>query len=386
MGDDRRIRVLLAITRLELGGAQRVALHTAATLDRDEFVVGLAWGPGDLLDEEARSIAGLEQFPIASLVRPIAPLDDTRALAGLRRAIRGFRPDVVHTHSSKAGILGRLAARFERVPSIVHTVHGFGFTPLQSAPKRYVLRTVEKLMARVTDHFVMVSNADRRRAAALGLVPLDRSRVIRAGIDLGRFRSGENGWTIRESYGIPVAVPLVTQVGNFKPQKAPLDFVRVAEEVADADPTAWFLMIGDGPLRGEAEARVWSSGIGDRFVFGGWSDDIPGVLAATTVSVLTSRHEGLPCSVVESLAAGVPMVATAVDGTVEVVRPGENGFLAPAGDVRALAEGVKALLSDPERRRRFARAAREGLDEFDRDLMVRKQEELYRWIGTTKRS
>jgi glycosyltransferase involved in cell wall biosynthesis len=159
----------------------------------------------------------------------------------------------------------------------------------------------------------------------------------------------------------------------------------VAVEVAAADPTVWFLMIGDGPLRSEAEARVRSSGIGDRFVFGGWSDDIPGVLAATTVSVLTSRHEGLPCSVVESLAAGVPMVATAVDGTVEVVRPGENGFLAPSGDVRALAEGVMALVSDPERRRRFARAAREGLDEFDRDLMVRKQEELYRWVGSTIR-
>jgi glycosyltransferase involved in cell wall biosynthesis len=241
-------------------------------------------------------------------------------------------------------------------------------------------------MSGVTDHFVMVSDADRQRAAALGLVPLDRSRVIRAGIDLARFRCGVDGWAIREAYGIPAAVPLVTQVGNFKPQKAPLDFVRVAEQVAGADPTAWFLMIGDGPLRGEAEARVHASGIGDRFVFGGWSDDIPGVLAATTVSVLTSRHEGLPCSVVESLAAGVPIVATAVDGTVEVVRPGENGFLAPAGDVRALAEGVVVLLSEPDRRRRFAHAAREGLDEFDRDLMVRKQEELYRWIGTTTRS
>jgi glycosyltransferase involved in cell wall biosynthesis len=121
-------------------------------------------------------------------------------------------------------------------------------------------------------------------------------------------------------------------------------------------------------------------------VFSGWWDDVPGLLAATTVSVLTSRHEGLPCSVVESLAAGVPVVATSVDGTVEVIRSNDNGFLAAAGDVVEMADAVCRLLADPGLRKRMAAAAREGLDDFDHDLMVRQQEDLYRWVVSSSRS
>ena len=185
---------------------------------------------------------------------------------------------------------------------------------------------------------------------------------------------------------MPEGVPLVTQVGNFKPQKAPLYFVRVAARVGSQFSDARFAMVGDGPLRPAAEALAAELGIAARMVFCGWWDDVPGLLAATTVSVLTSRHEGLPCSVVESLAAGVPVVATAIDGTPEVVRSNDNGYLAPAGDIHGIADGVCRLLGDPDLRSRMARAARNGLDEFDRDLMVRQQEELYYCIGPTSRS
>ncbi len=372
-----RIRVLLVITRLELGGAQRVVLHTARNLDRERFTVALAWGPGDLLDDEVTAIPDLEVFPIDSLVRHIAPISDFRALASLRAAIRSFQPQVVHTHSSKAGILGRLAARLERVPAVVHTVHGFGFTPLQPAPVRVAFRAAEGFLARWTDHFVTVSETDRQRGIDMGLFPSVRATVIRAGIDLEKFHAVADGDPVREQLGVPVNSPLVAQIGNFKAQKAPLDFVRVAALVRKKIPEAWFVMVGDGPLRGRAEELARSLGVADRMIFCGWWDDVPGLLAATTVSVLTSRHEGLPCSVVESLAAGVPVVATAVDGTVEVVRSGGNGFLAPAGDVCALAEGVCTILADAETRERFSAAARVGLEDFDHDLMVRRQEDLY---------
>ena len=372
-----RIRVLLVITRLELGGAQRVVLHTAKTLDRERFAVALAWGSGDLLDDEAMAVPNLERFPVGSLVRPVAPISDFRALAALRAAIRTFQPQVVHTHSSKAGILGRLAARLENVPAVVHTVHGFGFTPLQSAPLRMALRAAERTLASSTDHFVTVSETDRQRGIEMGLFEPGRATVIRAGIDLDRFRAAADGDAARDRLGVPAESPLVTQIGNFKPQKAPLDFVRVAAAVREHSPEARFVMVGDGPLRTSAEELARSLGVADRMIFCGWWDDVPGLLAAATVSVLTSRHEGLPCSVVESLAAGVPVVATAVDGTVEVVRSGVNGFLAPAGDVRALAEGVCTILADEETRERFAAAASVGLEAFDHDLMVRQQEELY---------
>ncbi len=382
----RRTRVLLVITRLELGGAQRVVLHTARELDRSRFEVALAWGPGDLLDPEAAAIDDLQLFEVPSLVRPVAPVSDLRAFAGLRGVIRTFRPDVVHTHSSKAGILGRLAARREKVPAVVHTVHGFGFTPLQSPPMRFAFRTVEKALARRTDHFVTVSESDRRRGVELGLFPEERATVIRAGIDLAAFGAASNGAAVRERLGIPTEVPLVTQIGNFKPQKAPLDFVKVAAAVAAQCPEAWYVMVGDGPLRPAAEDLARSLGVADRMVFCGWWDDVPALLATTTVSVLTSVHEGLPCSVVEALAAGVPVVATAVDGTPEVIAPGVNGYLAPVGDVGALAHFVSRLLNDPDERARMAAAARDGLHDFDRDFMVRQQEELYRCLGPTNRS
>jgi glycosyltransferase involved in cell wall biosynthesis len=242
------------------------------------------------------------------------------------------------------------------------------------------------MMAGSTDQFVTVSETDRKRGIDLGLFAPDRVRVIRAAIDLERFRGGGDGGAVREALGVPAGAPLVTQVGNFKPQKAPLDFVRVAASVREHHPDTWFVMVGEGPLLPAAEDLVREMGLGDRMIFAGWWEDVPGLLRATDVSVLTSRHEGLPCSVVESLAAGVPVVATAVDGTVEVVRSGDNGFLAAAGDIEGLAEGVCTLLSDPEMRLRMGVAAGDGLDAFDQSLMVRQQEELYRWVVSNSRS
>jgi glycosyltransferase involved in cell wall biosynthesis len=374
------IRVLHVITRLEPGGAQRNTLYTVAHLGRELFEPGLAWGSGDELDPQAEEIAGLWRCPLVDLVRPVAPVRDFRALAGLRQAFRSFDPHIVHTHSSKAGILGRLAARAERVPTVIHSIHGFGFTPLQPALLRGVFFAAEKLMSRWTDHFVAVSERNKVRGIELGLFGGDRVTVIRSGIELDRFREPGDGVATRQRLDLPGNAPLVTQIGNFKPQKAPLDFVRMAARVTTSVPEARFVMVGEGQLRSSAEALAVSLGVRDRIVFCGWWDDVPDLLAATRVSVMSSRHEGLPRAVVESLAAGVPVVATAVDGTPEVVHDGVNGFLVPAGDVDALASNVIAVLSDDSLHGRMASKARDGLDQFDIDLMVRQQEDLYQWL------
>lgn len=380
------LRVLLVITRMELGGAQRVVLHIARHLDREGFRVGLAWGPGDVLDAEARSLDDVERIELAGLVRPPRPGADLGALSRLRGEIRRWRPDVVHTHSSKAGILGRLAARLESVPRVIHTIHGFGFTPLQPLPLRAAYLAAERLAARWTHHFVAVARANARLGVELGLFRPEEVSVIRAGVPLSRFRRQADGAGVRRRLGLPEAGPLVVQVGNFKPQKAPLDFVRVAAEVLKRIPDARFVAVGDGPLRTEADALAARLGVGDRLLLPGWLDDVPGLLAAAWVSVLTSRHEGLPCAVVESLASGTPVVATAVDGTVEVVRDGVNGFLVPPGDVATTAARVVELLADGDVRSRLARAAGQDLEDFDIDRMVRRHEELYRWLTAGARS
>jgi glycosyltransferase involved in cell wall biosynthesis len=381
-----KIRVLHVITRLEPGGAQRNTLYTVAHLDRDRFAAGLAWGPGDRLDDNAAEIPDLWRRPIEALVRPVAPRADLRAVAAVRLAVRSFGPDVVHTHSSKAGIVGRLAARRERVSAVIHSIHGFGFTPLQPLPMRALFFLAERVAARWTDHFIAVSESDLRRGLELGLFERERVTLIRSGIEIEKFQRQQDVDRVYGLLGVPSEAPLVTQVGNFKAQKGPLDFVRVAAMVAAEVPEAWFVMVGEGPLKGQAEALAAELGVSDRMVFCGWWDDVPGLLAATRVSVLSSRHEGLPRAVVESLAAGVPVVATAVDGTPEVLRDGVNGFLAPPGDLEALGRSIVELLADDELRGRLAEAAPRGLDEFDIDDMVRRQEELYRWVLGSSRS
>jgi len=377
------LRVLHIITRLELGGAQRNTIFTVANLDRSMFSVGLAWGPGDELDSEARGIEDLERYEISALTRPIAPFKDIRALRDLRRAIRAFEPDIVHTHSSKAGILGRTAAHLEKVSTVIHSIHGWGFTPLQTSIKRRLFLAAERSVARWTDHFIAVSQANIDQGRDLGLLSENVS-LIRSGIDLSPYKQLPNAAPIKRQLEIPDGVPVVTQVGNLKPQKAPLDFLRVAAIVASTEPKAHFVMAGDGPLRQKVEGLAAELGIADRLHLPGWWRDVPGLLAATDVAVLTSRHEGLPRAVVEALAAGVPVVATAVDGTPEVVRDGINGFLAPPGEVERLAAGVCTLLGDENRRKVMGGAAALGLEAFDINLMVRQQEELYRCLSCRK--
>ena len=375
-----RIRVLHIITRLEPGGAQRNTLYTVEHLDRSEFEAVLVWGPGDPLDEAAERIADLRREPVRELARPLSPRRDFAALRRIRQLLRELDPQIVHTHSSKAGVLGRLAARLERVPVVIHSIHGYGFTPLQSAPVRALFIAVERIVGRWTDHFIAVSEQNLRLGVELGLFAADRASVIRSGIELGRFRETRDVAELRRRLGVPPGTPVVTQVGNFKPQKAPLDFVRMAAEVARELPETWFVMVGDGALRPAAEELARELGVAQRMVFTGWWEDVPGLLAATEVSVLSSRHEGLPRAVVESLAAGVPVVATAVDGTMEVVRDGVNGRLVAPGDVAGLAREVTGLLRDSALRRRMSAAAGDGLEEFDIDRMVRQQEELYRCL------
>jgi glycosyltransferase involved in cell wall biosynthesis len=380
-----RIRVMHAITLLELGGAQRNTLDTVARLDRSRFEVALACGVGAELFGEARALPDVRLFPLPHLLREVRPATEVAAVGELRAAIHAFRPDVVHTHSSKAGVLGRLAARRERVPVVIHSIHGFGFGPHQAAPVRWTFLAAERLAARWTDHFVAVSRRNLEEGVRLGLFEENRASVIRSGIALDAFRAHSGGAAVRRELGVPVGAPLVLQVACFKPQKAPERFVALAAALAPRFPDAHFVLAGDGELRPVLEKLCRRAGLERHLHLPGWRRDVPALLDAATVVTLTSRFEGLPRVLVEALSAGVPVAAMAVDGVDEVVRDGVDGYLVREGDVATLSERVASLLADPALRASMASRAGENLAEFDRDAMVRAQEELYTSLVTSAR-
>ena len=369
-----RVRVCHVITRLELGGAQLNTLYTVSRLDRRRFEPALIAGRGGLLDDDARRIPDVPVTLIPSLVREVSPARDAVALLALTRRLRRLAPDVVHTHSSKAGILGRWAARLAGVPAIVHTIHGYGFHAGQSPRTHRLFRALEAATSRITTRFVAVSAADIRRGLEHGLFAADRVALIRSGIPL-RGMAGESA--LRAELRLPPHTPLAGMVACLKPQKAPLDFVRVAARVAARVPAARFVLVGDGELRPAVEAEIARLGLGGRLHMLGWRRDVPAILRALDVVVLTSLWEGLPRVIPEAMAAARPVVATAVDGVPEAVADGVTGYLVRPHDVDAAAERVAGLLDDPVNARRLGEQARGRVAEFDIDEMVRRQEALY---------
>jgi len=369
------------ITLLEWGGAQENTLATVAGLDPALFEPILVAGKGGLLDARAAALPGCRFVTVSSLVRPVSPARDLAALFALWRIFRRLkreangRPLLVHTHSSKAGILGRAAARAAGADAIVHSVHGFGFHDGQPALVRRFFVLLERLASRWTDAFVAVAGENVKTGVRERIFSEGRCRLIRSGFDTARFSSGsrERG---RRALGVPEGAPVVGTVAVFKPQKAPLDFVAAAARIAAAVPDAWFAVAGDGELRPAVEAAVRRAGLAHRFRLLGWRNDVPDLLKAFDVFLLTSRWEGLPRVVPQALLAGTPVVATAVDGTREIVTDGVDGFLVPPGDVEGLAARAVEILAGRARLDPWFRRERLA-EEFDEGTMVRAQERLY---------
>lgn len=380
------ITVAHVITKLEMGGAQENTLHTCRHLDRRRFRVTLIHGPGGYYDREARAIPDLDVAVVPDLVRQVSPARDARCLGALRghltrlmsaHAAAGGDPRavIVHTHSSKAGVLGRVAARAAGVPRIVHTIHGFGFFDGQNALTRAAFIAAEIGASRLTDAFISVSRANLAEAQARGILRRGQAvAVIRSGFDLGAyFRAAGQRAEARRALSIDPEAEVILAIANLKPQKDPLTLVEAVRLLAARRPRAEVLYAGDGPLRGAVEAALARAGLATRFQLLGWREDIPELLAAADVVVLSSVFEGLPRSAVQALAAARPFVGTRVDGTSEIVRDGRNGFLVEPQAPAALADALERALierpTDP--------ADRERVLEWDADRMVQEQEALY---------
>jgi glycosyltransferase involved in cell wall biosynthesis len=366
------------ITKLELGGAQQNTLYTVSHLDQARFRPLLISGEPGILDREAEALPGVRFLQVPSLVRAIRPWLDVHALITLTSVLRHHRPAIVHTHSSKAGILGRWAARLAGVPIIIHSIHGFGFTRYQHAITRRLLIMLERSAASVTTRFFAVSEANRKLGIDLGLFPAVRCSVIRSGIDLGAWRGAQVDVAAkRRQLGLDPRYPVIGMIAALKPQKAPLDFVRMAAWVNRDKPETQFLLVGGGELRPAVEAEVNRLGLAGRFVLTGWRRDVAEILPCMDIFALTSLWEGLPRVYLEALVSGVPVVGTRVDGAAEVITDGQTGYLTEPGDVGAMAERIVYLLQHPDEAKRMVERGRWVPADYDIHLMVQQQEAEY---------
>ena len=379
-----KTKVIHIITMLEMGGAQSNTLFTVEHLDRDKFEVGLISGPGGILDDSARKIKNLKLEFVSNLVRPISPFKDFLCLLNLIKILKREKPDIVHTHSSKAGILGRLAARAAQVPLIIHSIHGFGFNPYQKFFVRWLFIFLEKFIAKFTHVLIAVSQENIEQGLRLrigGGGQREQYVLIRSGVDIESIRSQAQAAdlpALRKSFNISANAPVVLSAGPFKLQKDPVSFIEMAGRVLQEVPNAVFLWSGDGELRPQVEAKIRSLKIENSLRLLGWRQDIPTLLALCDVFVLTSLWEGLPRAAVEALILGKPVAAFAVDGIPEVVREGENGFLLKSGDLEGLSQKIALLLKDAALRKRLGESALKTINNsFDIHSMVKSQEKVY---------
>jgi glycosyltransferase involved in cell wall biosynthesis len=377
-----KIKILRIIARLNIGGP---AIHTillTAGLNNERFESTLVTGvegkyEGNMLDLAAAK--GVQPIIIPQLKRNVDPLGGLITLVKLYRLMRHERPHIVHTHTATAGLLGRLAARLAGVPVILHTFHGHVlrgyFGPIPSK----ALVWMERILARLSHRIVTVSEGQRRELAGYGIAPLEKITVVPLGFELEDLLACESHrGGLRRELGLTYGDKLVGIIARLVPIKNHRLFLQAAQVVAEAVPQARFLVVGDGELREELETYARDLGLDGKALFTGWLRDLPRLYADLDVVALTSINEGTPVSLIEGMAAAVPVVATAVGGVPDVVVDGETGYLVQEGDVKGMAEAIIELLREPERARQMGQQGRETVyPRFASHTLIANVEGLY---------
>ncbi|MBI5764703.1 MAG: glycosyltransferase family 4 protein [Planctomycetes bacterium] len=387
------MKIVHVITRLIIGGAQENTLLTCeglAARGHDVILLsGPTTGPEGSLVERARG--GHYRFEeIAPLVRNVSPLCDLRALHDLRARFEQLRPDVVHTHSSKAGILGRIAAHLAGVPIIVHTIHGRSFNRTQPRPVQLLYATAERLCADYCQKIVSVADAMTEQSLDACIGHAEQYTTIRSGMVVADFNPAmhdaaecRRALLPKELHERADELCIVATIARLFPNKGYEQLIDVIERAVPHAPDLHFLCVGGGSHRAHYEAELSRRGLRQHVTFTGLIPpaDIPRVLAGIDLLAHTSQWEGLPRAVVQALLMEKPAVSFAVDGAPEVVIPGVTGELAPLGDTNAFADALVQLAHAPTLRRRYGTAGRRRcIIEFDHNVMVDRIEGMYQRI------
>jgi glycosyltransferase involved in cell wall biosynthesis len=364
------------ITKLELGGAQKQLLSLITHLNKERFNLFLFTAQEGLLLPEALSINGITLKKSRCLERAINPLKDFLALIEIYRFIKKNNIEIVHTHSSKAGILGRFAARLAKVKIILYTVHGWSFNDYQPRLLRRLFIWLERICAKFTHKIIVVSHYDKQKGLDNHIGEANKYSLIRYGIDYTEFQPKVQ--TLRQELGISSNALVIGMVACFKPQKSPQDFIMLASLVRDIPKDLRFILVGDGVLGKKVERLISKFNLKKQVILAGWRRDIPRLLSIIDVFVLTSLWEGLPISVLEAMASSKPVVATHTGGIQEVVIEGKTGFLIPPRNIKEMAKRLVLLLKDENLRRNMGENARQSLNfNFTLTNMVKNTENLY---------
>jgi glycosyltransferase involved in cell wall biosynthesis len=322
-------------------------------------------------------LSGLVVLP--ELGREVRGWSDFRALVRLVQLMREHRPQIVHTHTAKAGVVGRVAARLAGVPVIVHTYHGHVFHEYFSPTRTRLFLAIERWLSRFTDRLVTVSEAVRQDLLGLGVGTADRIAVVPLGLDLEPFLRCEHlRGQLRAELRLGSDTLLVGHVARLVPIKRHEDFLRAAAMVMERVPTCRAVIVGDGERRAELEGVVRHLGLKDRAIFLGWRRDLDRIYADLALVTLTSANEGSPVALIEAMAAGRAVVATRVGGVPDLVDDGVTGLLVPPKDPAALAEAIIARIADPERRRMMGDAGRKRVHPaFSAERLLSDMDRLY---------
>lgn len=379
------MRIAHVITRMIIGGAQENTLLTCQDLQRihgDDvlLITGPSLGPeGELLGQGRGGEVPISLIP--SLRRAIHPWRDWISYGEIKRRLREFRPDVVHTHSAKGGLLGRAAATALRIPAIVHTVHGAPFHPYQSWLARALFRQCEKFAAARCHALVSVADAMTDLMVQAGVAPHERFTTIYSGMDVTPFlEADQHRDRVRQELGLAPEHVVIGKIARLFHLKGHDYLIRAAAQVASVHPQVRFVLVGDGILRQQFERQIDELGLAAHFRFTGLVPPrrIPELLGALDVLVHTSLREGLARALPQALIAGKPVVSYDVDGAREVVVTGETGFLLPPCSVEPLAAALEQLVGSAELRQRLGSCGRERFTaQFRHEHMTDQIRALY---------
>lgn len=381
------MHVAHVITRMIIGGAQQNTLFTCEDQHRDfgdevTLITGPAIGPEGSLMDRARE-AGFRIVEVPELRRSIHPWRDWSSYRRLVSVLKEQRPDIVHTHSSKAGIIGRYAAAKAKIPT-VHTIHGASFHRGKSGLAFNVYRALERWAARRTDAFISVCDSLTEQYVSAGVAPADKFTTIYSGMDVDPFLNPPRGRVeVRQQLGLKpehVAVAKVARLFHLKGHKF---LIEAARRIIDRSPNVRFVLIGDGVLRAEFDQRISELGLSDHFILTGLvpPERIPELISAADIVAHTSEWEGLARVLPQGLIAGKPVVSYDVDGAREVVIPEETGYLLPVEEIAGLADAICELAESAALRERLGMNGRERFTEtFRHQTMTAQIREVYQRV------